>query len=123
MKDKYIKNARRAFLADTIGFYVTGNRATVETRCQYATTPTSPGCAIGRHVLNKRLCEQWDRAGSVNVDSFGIYWNLPPSLQMLGPYFLRRAQCLHDWPGFWTETGLSEAGLAEIRAIERAYDL
>lgn len=124
MKTEYVKNARRAFLDDMVAFYHRRNRGSFCGGCQYSPTSFSPGCAVGRHVPNKKICLQWDCSTSgTTVSNPSIFFNLPPSLQVLGWGFARAVQMLHDTPVYWNDDGLSIEGLAEVRALERTFEL
>lgn len=124
MKTEYVKNAQRAFLADTVAFYHTGNRCVFGGACRYSATSSSPGCAIGRHVPDKELCRQWDSSGKVElVSSRAVFLRLPPGLQVLGSSFLRAIQRFHDTERYWDSDGLSFLGRSGLDCLKRAYEL
>lgn len=126
MKEQFIKNAREQFLRETVEFYNKNNRGTKNGGCQYAPLPHSPGCAIGRHVANKKLCEQWDSridggwpAGGLNAWPEKSQIDLGP-LAALGFDFLITVQELHDnghSRSSWADHGLSYAGAVKVKRI------
>lgn len=126
MKTQFIKNAQVAFLRDTVKFYNSNNRAVNEEGgCVYHPTQLSPGCAIGRHMLNKALCHQWtykSLGGYVQSVQDSHPGTLGP-LEVLGIGFLSAVQELHDWSFHWTPAGVSESGLRYVRRVCEAFEL
>lgn len=127
MKEQFIKNAQAQFLKETVEFFHTGNRATTQNGCVYRPTANSPGCAIGRHLVNKDLCEMFDWRGGLGAWLDSQYIDLGP-LAVLGVNFLAAVQQLHDSQqaeenSYWNETGLSERGRDRVEQICYDYGL
>lgn len=124
MKEQFIKNAQAQFLKETIEFYKNPNRATGKIGCVYRPINNSPGCAIGRHIPNKLLCEDFDRLGGLACWGPEELINLGP-LWALGLHFLMEVQRLHDSQGFnyWTDTGLSDLGRSQVIRICQIFGL
>lgn len=117
MKEQFIKNAQTAFLRDTVQFYNSGNRAMrpETTVCVYEPTEFSPGCAIGRHLPNKKLCRSL--CGTVDTVCRNGWGDVFGSLLVLGVGFLNRVQRLHDNYTYWDGCGLAPYGRAEVSQI------
>lgn len=80
------------------------------------------GCAVGRLIPDKSLCEKMDadeNNTSVNCDF--IQNLLPKDVKELGMEFLTDLQCLHDSCDSWDEFGLSESGLQWWNSIKEQH--
>jgi hypothetical protein len=118
MKEQFLKNAQAAFLRDTIQFYNSDNLGMTDWSCIYRATERSPGCAIGRHILNKDRCKDMDGWGGLaNWDSDRLI-ELGPILA-LGRAFLERVQNLHDdfAEENWCPEGLTKKGRESAEKI------
>ena len=119
---------RRAFLTDVTEFYNSTNRALWDhtkqkldklgdtpSKCTYAITSSSPGCAIGRCII--------DRAPIANRNAgvYGILDQLPKWMKEMDSMFLSEVQALHDDDDAWTEIGLSEIGKEQAKRIFNSY--
>lgn len=130
MKEQFLRNARTAFLRDTAIFYNARNRAmkSPTEMCCYSPTDVSPGCAIGRHVPNKKLCAHFDTFRSNAVGSIVRFCpgQLGP-LEVLGIGFLEAVQNLHDSLSphveNWDASGLTEHGRDRARQICEQFGL
>ena len=119
-----VKVRRRVLLEDVLEFYGedTSRRALVDTpeggNCAY-NTPCGKKCAIGRYL--GEVPEKFNEKGISHVlmeDEPGV---VPYQLRELGGQFLFRVQYLHDNGGHWEKTGLSYAGVEEVRNIADSY--
>lgn len=125
MKTQFYINACEAFLADTIRTYSKpGTRSTFPYGgCSYRpAVSSSPGCAIGRHIDNKKLCEQFDNTPLPSVDKPAIYDNLG-WLRFFEPLFLARVQWFHDDPKNWCGNWLSDRGELSVSSLCHAHRL
>jgi hypothetical protein len=119
---KSLKERQTEFLNDTILHYNLKNRATrLNGRCIYSPIEgVSDGCAIGRHIVDKELCEELDKESKSISSLMGIYPDiLPKHIYELGSYFLRRIQILHDSESSWTLEGISESGIYKAEKIRQ----
>ena len=127
MKTQFIINAQTQFLRETIQFYNSSNRATGPKGigCVYNETPTSPGCAIGRHVPNKKLCALWSESEGFPNGAFvcSLPKDLLGPLVALGVDFLDYVQQLHDRGFFWDAAGLSPLAEAFVCDTCRRFGL
>ncbi len=120
-----IRQLRLDFLEETINHYNINNRCVTKTdTCLYSPIKNkSKGCAIGRHIRDKKLCKKLDKFGilenSVNNDE--VFDLLPKKLQRLGQSFLIEIQNLHDYTPNWNETGLSEQGKIAVKRIKKLF--
>lgn len=124
MKTQFIKNAQEAFLRDTVNHFNSMNRGTGVNMCIYSPRePVHCGCAIGRHIPNKKLCSEFDENEAGTVDSEYIFPQLPGQLQALGIAFLCSMQGLHDNEENWGADGLSSRGIHRVGRICANYNL
>jgi hypothetical protein len=79
------------------------------------------GCAVGRLIEDKSLCERMDLCEENRVSSFSIGELLPLEIQELGMNFLSQLQDLHDESSNWNESGLSEVGLEKWNSVKEMY--
>lgn len=120
-----IKQRQLAFLNDTAQFYNNKNRAIIKeagNRCTYSSTPTSPGCAIGRHLFSNVS----DAIGKINTSDASvthpeILAKLPQWMRDMEIYFLLAVQVLHDTANNWDKNGLSPEGHRNYNGIKRRY--
>lgn len=118
---KSIKEKQLAFLGETANYYNSKNRAMAkegENLCLY--TPIkgrSKGCAIGRHIKDKKLCAKLDTMGVVTEKK--VFKKLPKKLKKLGQDFLDAIQLLHDYRENWSKTGLSAKGKSLVKRITK----
>lgn len=126
MKTQFIVNAQVAFLRETINHYRHDNRS-VELdggSCLYTPAHSgTEGCAIGRHVPNKKLCLQFDNSFECSVRNPHVFQKIPGQLQALGSDFLGVCQGLHDDGGNWGPHGLSWEGVKTVREICARFNL
>lgn len=130
MENNTLQQQRLEFLEETVAFYNSKNRCSIKhfnekETCQYY-IEGFPGCAIGRHVPDKNLCNNWDygfNGISISVEDEDVMKALPKRLTLLGANFLREIQCLHDKVDNWNDSGISEIGLIAVNVIKRLYDL
>jgi hypothetical protein len=130
MENKSLQQQQLEFLEETVAFYNSKNRCVIKhsdgkETCQYYIEGLL-GCAIGRHVTNKNLCNNWDygfNGISISVEDEDVMKALPKKLALLGANFLREVQCLHDKADNWNDNGISEIGLIAVSVIKRLYDL
>ncbi len=118
-----IKQKRLAFLDDTAGFYNSNNRCVTDAGgCRYYLKGKS-GCAIGRHIEDKKLCQEFDSNFEfmTGVSDESIFEKLPDDLKELGVGFLAQIQILHDIRSNWDENGLSEMGNQKYESIKNEY--
>lgn len=114
---------------ETIGFYNTENRATVEqvqsggytsTKCEYI-TPDNKMCAVGRCLTKKGLARVMktcpdDSVG--DVDSMvGLNNVLKKKYTGHGEMFWLRLQRLHDDKNLWDEKGLNDKGVTQVKEV------
>ena len=99
------------------------NRGTKSYGCIYSPTESSPGCAVGRLIADKVLCDQLDEEGykGINTSIRCVFDKLPLEIQDLGKRFLAELQRWHDNELNFTETGLSEQGRTRLDEIEGKY--
>lgn len=119
-----LQQKQLAFLEETVAFYNLGNRCVTEGgSCRYY-IEGKDGCAIGRRIADKALCERLDNNpnGCGVINDF-IFEELPRDLRELGRKFLQEVQTLHDEKHCWTETGISEGGLAYVQDIKERFGL
>lgn len=122
MKEQFLKNAQAQFLRDTIQFYNSVNVAVVGGGCVYRSTEKSPGCAIGRHIANKKRCAEFDTEGSfgeiVNWEDTQLI-ELGAPLCVLGREFLEVIQKLHDdfLSDNWCAQGITPRGRVNVEDI------
>jgi len=129
MKPKFIESAQLAFLQETINHFNKRNRSSANGRCLYSPLPFSEGCAIGRRVVNKRQCAEWDNHVTpvkttgegpeypgVGMPLGDVFPHLG-SLRALGLGFLTLVQGLHDSGSCWNERGLSAVGVSSVKTI------
>lgn len=108
---------KQEFFDDTIKHFNSNNRGTDSFGgCSYEV-----GCAIGRHIKDKELCQRLDEQADSSVTY--IFDMLPFELQELGVEFLVSMQSLHDDPSFWDEEGLSAFGEMRAKEIAKEYGL
>ena len=101
------------FLNKTALHYNSRNRgAGKHNSCSYAR-----GCAVGRHIRNKKLCAQLDKRDNSGVSY--VFDELPLSLRKYGKAFLARVQMLHDSEQNWNADGITDVGLAVWEGIAK----
>lgn len=123
-----VNERRRTFLTDVTEFYNSTNRAFWDhtkqkpdnvddkpSKCTYAATDSSPGCAIGRCVI--------DRAPIANriAGVYGVLLHLPKWMKEMDSMFLAEVQLLHDADDAWTEAGISDIGKEQAKRIFNSY--
>lgn len=102
---KWEKNNRNIF-----------NRSTKFDKCIYS---GEIGCAIGRLISDKELCEKLDSFKITGVYEPFVFNSLPENVKELGKPFLSDIQLLHDNEGYWNENGLSESGMFFYKKIKQ----
>lgn len=117
---------RKEFFDEMLGHYNLNNRAFILAAygsdgkpygsCSYSHS-VNGGCAIGRRV-SLSCSVQLERIGG---DVNHVFHHLPDWMKNLGLNFLLSIQWLHDGYTFWTETGLSEAGILFRDQIIKDY--
>lgn len=122
-----LQKKQLAFLEETASFYTLKNRCVTENGlfCKYF-LEGKPGCAIGRHIEDKELCQKFDKqvfGDSFYVSEIHIFSRLPTHLQELGEHFLLEVQKLHDISRNWTNEGPSEEGKEAIALIKEQFNL
>ncbi len=115
-----IKQKRLAFLEDTVNFFNSTNRCTINSVCRYF-LEGKDGCAIGRHIPDKKLCQEFDSLHMTGVSNGIIFNRLPLNLQELGLNLLSSVQRLHDNSDNWDKNGLSKAGKEHYKNIKDSY--
>ena len=113
-----IKERQLAVLEDTVKHYNSTNRSQDGLSCVYYPTDKSEGCAVGRLIKNKELC---NTLGSRSVSTAFVH--LPKEVKELGVEFLTDLQSLHDTAPFWDADGLTISGEGFVTQIKRDYDL
>jgi hypothetical protein len=112
---------------ETVAFYNTENRATVEqvqsggytsSKCEYI-TPDNRMCAVGRCLTKKGLARVMktcpdDSAGDVD-SNIGLDNVLKKKYTGHGEMFWLRLQKLHDNKNCWDEKGLNERGVRQVK--------
>lgn len=106
-----IKQRRLSLLEETASHFNINNRSTnSDGGCTYyPVNLLSEGCAIGRLIKDKELCQNLDIHGYF-IDDKNAFSKLPLDLQELGKLFLRTVQILHDEEKFWDNQGLTVKG-------------
>ena len=133
MGDKLTYMNRIEFLRDTINYYSDDtNRRCIENRmCYYSPekigkSEISNGCAIGRH-LSREDANFIDNIGVMDVKRIIndpiLSQKLPEWMKDLGTSFLYDVQLLHDRSGYWNESGITAAGIDQVKKIQREYEL
>ena len=118
---KALIKKRLKFLDDTVKFYNSNNRAIKPTgSCQYYIGKGKPGCAIGRHLLEK-LAKSLDRMKNSSVNAESVFNRLPKELKDLGRGFLYKIQDLHDDDFCWDTHGLSRFGEGKVGDIKKEF--
>ena len=117
-----LKEKQLAVLEETVNHFNRNNRAVKlidkKYKCVYSPVEgISEGCAVGRLVKDKSLCDKFDER-RLSVTSPHVYNLLPPEIQELGDGFLRDLQNLHDDEHNWNKTGLSSIGKNEYINIK-----
>lgn len=99
------------------------NRAVVivDNNCPRCIYSGEIGCAVGRLVEDKSLCEKMDLCDESRVNSFSVAKLLPPEIKELGMDFLSQVQDLHDEGCNWDANGLSKEGLEKWETIKTMY--
>lgn len=113
---------------ETVGFYNTKNRATVESanlisglsssNCQYI-TPDNKMCAVGRCLTKTGLARVMkacpnDAANEVD-QTLGLEKVLKKKYTGHSRMFWMRLQRLHDNKNFWDENGLNDRGVTYVK--------
>lgn len=109
-KQRVIEEKRLEILLDTINYF-DSSKLNIENgyECKYyPVNKSKEGCAIGRLIEDKKLCEELDSEKLTDVGT--IFNKLPNNLKELGEDFLIDLQNLHDRSNNWGEDGLSEIG-------------
>lgn len=121
---------QRELLVSTVKFYTSENTAVENGVCVYMSTPTSPGCAIGRYLTPEvqqafHKTQKEDAIGSITsfyVDS-EFKELLPDWMQKMDIRFLQSVQYLHDTPEYWDKSGITLTGKAGVNAICSRFTL
>jgi hypothetical protein len=92
------------------------NRSTKFDNCVYS---GEIGCAVGRLISDKNLCEKLDSFKTTSVCGSLVFNSLPENVKELGKPFLIDMQHLHDSEGYWNENGLSESGMSFYEKIKQ----
>ncbi len=115
-------------LDETAKAYTSATRCTTAANsCKYY-VEGKQGCAIGRLIEDKELCQRLDiipyggLASVTAVNNDWIFRQLPEDLQGYGPSLLGRLQSLHDCIGYWDNHGLSHLGTAAYNRIKDAIE-
>jgi hypothetical protein len=117
---KTLQEKRRELLDETCKHFNSTNRSVGRfSECKYG----GVGCAIGRKIPNKRLCDRLDGEYTTSVDDPSIFNKLPAKLKELGQDFLTDLQKLHDEENNWNEKGLSKVGKAARTKILKTFKL
>jgi len=124
------------FLNDTIAYYsvdpVNRRCTDKEGNCKYSPKTVnkvglSEGCAIGRKLPpNVQVLLDSSSYGSIDCikrDDPVKYDKLPEWMKEFPILFLEAVQRLHDNAAFWTDTGLSESGIAKVNEIKQRFNL
>lgn len=122
---KTIEQKRMELLQETADHYNRHNRCSANNSCCYSPKTIglegiSEGCAIGRKI-SKKLAKKLDSLDYSTVDDSTVFDRLPQKLRELGTEFLQALQSLHDYDGYWDESGLSEYGRKEVENIKNMY--
>ena len=75
------------------------------------------GCAVGRLIDDKELCEKLDNSKDGNTGVRSVFDQLPDSVKELGEDFLARLQYLHDNECYWDDAGPNEYGIHSFITI------
>lgn len=130
-----IKTKQLAFLEETAAYYNSNNRAKQKLPngnksggCFYTIVIDGEerGCAVGRKIADKELCERLNKMSSLpncSPSANDVFSLLPPDLQELGSDFLVAIQTLHDYDGHWNEKGLTEQGTRHVHDIKHQFGL
>ena len=113
------KYSKAWVLQDTINFYTLENRAVdCFGSCQYL-TKSGKRCAIGRFLKKGYEKDLIDcNAPAKKLIFITQFQTIIPSwMKKTNLSFLTEIQTLHDNPGCWTNTGLSNRGLAIVKNI------
>lgn len=97
---------------------VVGDADTGVPKCLYS---GEIGCAVGRLIPDKSLCEKMDASLNSAVDCDFVQNLLPKDVKELGKDFLADLQCLHDRSDSWDHSGLSESGLEYWNSIKENH--
>ena len=82
------------------------------------------GCAVGRLVDDKELCEKLDnRKDGKGTGVRRVFNRLPDSVKELGIDFLSSIQYLHDNDCYWDDAGPNESGIHSFITIEEHFKL
>lgn len=81
--------------------------------CYYTHPETGNHCFIGRHLDPPMPPDSVLNGKGVTY----VFELLPEEVRELGEVFLERCQQLHDFPGYWTDEGLSEPGKAALKDL------
>lgn len=123
--EQTLEQKRLAVLEDTISYFNLSTRNTNKHgTCKYLSKHTkTQGCAIGRLIADKELCEELDNLGEIvcGVGHDNVFNRLPSNLKELGKPFLLELQLLHDNPYFWNDIGLSVEGILKANNIKNIF--
>lgn len=116
-------NKEEKLLKETIEYYNSNNRATVNIKnCTYYDSKTGNKCAIGRLMLNPKKYE----STYTSVTNLLEYY---PNLLKEYPFntfsilFLNWLQCLHDKSEYWNANGITQSGLGAVQYICDVFKL
>lgn len=127
MKTISLRQKRRNYLNDTKNHYNSKNRSVRAGACLYSPAhENTEGCAIGRKIKDKKLCENLDRLGrdgSTGVSNNAVFAKFPYDLKNLSQRFLRNMQTLHDMNENWDSMGLTKLGKSYVKLIQLKYKL
>ena len=118
MTEEEIKAKRKEILEWEEQNRTLKNRSMYGKFCAYrnAASPDNPGCAVGR-LLPVEVAKQLDGLGPVSH----IFHLLPMKVASLGFEFLTEIQTLHDNASYFTEEGLSTAGVERVNHIKQQF--
>lgn len=123
-----LQASRSKFLEETIEHFTNNPRAVTlryndlgnSNYCTYSPQNGSKGCAIGRHIPNKMLCQDLDNLPVSGVNCDVVFEQLPEWLRSLGQDFLWDVQQLHDTNSNWNN-GLTPLGLEFVSKIRAKH--
>ncbi len=119
-----LQQKQLALLEETAKFYNLKNRSVYKGNCKYF-HPTKQGCALGRLIPDKELCQRLDELTQEKTNfSFNEAFEMfPDDLKKYTWQFLAEVQELHDYEFFWTDNGISFKGEQKVDRIKRQFNL
>lgn len=125
------KQLMQELLIETIGFYDTEKRSAGIYSCAYESS-NGNRCAVGRIMTDEaikkvREAHNMECGSDELIDLYGRdilleKWR-PIVDNTEGRLFLSYMQLLHDYPGYWTNKGLSLTGEDVVRRTAKRFDL